>query len=73
MDDNDCDWCKECDCPVGQGRCDGCCAVAVACEYSGFPDEDIATCPHCGKEYEDFSDLGCGHCDARHPDFGAMP
>ena len=22
--DNDCDWCKECDCPVGQGTCNSC-------------------------------------------------
>lgn len=22
-------------------------------------------CPFCGKEYEDWSDAGCGHCDAR--------
>lgn len=22
-------------------------------------------CPFCGKEYEDFSDYGCPHCDRR--------
>ena len=30
-------------------------------------------CPNCGKEYEDFSDMGCEKCDHRHPDFGVMP
>ena len=30
-------------------------------------------CSHCGKEMSDFSDLGCEHCDRRHPDFGTMP
>jgi len=31
------------------------------------------SCPYCGKEYEDFSDLGCGHCDRRSPDWGLLP
>jgi hypothetical protein len=37
-----------------------------------FFDDDYEPecCPFCGKEYEDFSDLGCGHCDRRHPDWG---
>lgn len=38
--------------------------------------EDTRTpevCPHCGKEYEDFSDLGCEYCDRRHPNFGITP
>lgn len=30
------------------------------------------TCPYCGKELEDFSDLGCEHCDRRHPYFGTV-
>lgn len=63
------DWCAECKCPIGQGSCAGCCAVAATCEYDGFPDEDIQRCPECGKEYEDFSDLGCARCDQRHPGF----
>lgn len=29
-------------------------------------------CPHCGKEYEDFSDLGCEYCDVRHPAYGVL-
>ncbi len=33
-------------------------------------DYEPEVCPHCGKEYEDFSDLGCGHCDRRHPEWG---
>jgi hypothetical protein len=57
------DWCKECNCPIGQGNCGGCCAAA--CCDDGPPAE--AFCPHCGKEYEDFSDLGCEHCDQRYP------
>lgn len=28
------------------------------------PDDDDY-CPFCGKEYEDWSDLGCSHCDRR--------
>ncbi len=34
---------------------------------------DRAMCPECGKEYEDFSDIGCGRCDQRSPDWGMMP
>jgi hypothetical protein len=37
------------------------------------PPEEPECCPYCGKEYEDFSDLGCEHCDRRHPDFGTTP
>jgi hypothetical protein len=29
-------------------------------------------CPHCGKEFEDFSDMGCERCDRRHPGFGTI-
>jgi hypothetical protein len=36
-------------------------------------DEPPRTCSHCGKELEDFSDLGCSVCDQRHPNFGVMP
>ncbi len=32
-------------------------------------DREKEACPHCGKEYEEFSDLGCEHCDRRHPGF----
>jgi hypothetical protein len=34
--------------------------------------EDEPCCPFCGKAYEDFSDMGCGHCDRRSPDWGTM-
>lgn len=30
-------------------------------------------CSHCGKEFSDFSDLGCGYCDRRNSDWGMMP
>jgi len=33
-------------------------------------DYEPEVCPHCGKEYEDFSDIGCGHCDRRSPEWG---
>lgn len=29
-------------------------------------------CQHCGKELEDFSELGCAYCDGRHPAFGTL-
>lgn len=64
------DWCKECNAPIGMGNCAGCCAVACL----DIDDGDIEQCcPHCGKDIYDFSDLGCEHCDARHPGFGVMP
>lgn len=62
--DDDIDFCAECNCPIGLGTCDGCCAVA--CTFEG-PEEEC--CDHCGKPLYDFSDLGCGYCDARHPLF----
>jgi len=63
------DLCSVCNCPIGLGSCDGCCAVAASCE----PQEDEPICPHCGKPIYDFSDLGCSRCDARHPAFGIEP
>lgn len=60
------DWCQECDTPIGHGRCAGCNAAGCACD-----EQDDGCCHHCGKHYEDFSDLGCGYCDQRHPGFGA--
>jgi hypothetical protein len=32
--------------------------------YESEPDPSDY-CPFCGKEYEDFSDYGCPHCDVR--------
>ena len=29
-------------------------------------------CSHCGKAFEEFSDLGCEYCDRRHPGFGTV-
>lgn len=30
-----------------------------------WPDIEENYCHFCGKHYEDFSDLGCEHCDVR--------
>lgn len=35
-------------------------------------DDEPDVCPFCGKEYEEFSDMGCGHCDQRSPEWGTM-
>lgn len=45
-----------------------------ACEWQGqtaadTQEPDDSFCPYCGKDYEDFSDLGCEHCDRRVPGF----
>jgi len=34
------------------------------------PDEDF--CPWCDKNIFDFSDMGCGHCDRRSPEWGLL-
>lgn len=40
----------------------------------GLDDEDpLDYCDHCGKAFEDFSDLGCGYCDRRSPEWGILP
>lgn len=36
--------------------------------FSGYDEPGSETCSHCGKELEDFSDLGCEYCDARYFD-----
>lgn len=59
------DWCHTCGMPIGIGTCPGCLAVG-----SLEPDEAEPICGHCGKALEDFSDLGCEHCDQRHPGYG---
>lgn len=44
-----------------------------ACEWEAETDADIDTteyCSHCGKDVEDWSDLGCEYCDRRHPLYG---
>lgn len=70
------DFCLECGTFIGHGDCPGC--VAVACLEASI--EDLAddelnepVCGHCGKAFYDFSDLGCGYCDRRSPEFGLMP
>jgi protein-arginine kinase activator protein McsA len=35
-------------------------------------DMELETCPHCGKAFEDFSEIGCGHCDRRSPEWGTV-
>ncbi len=35
-------------------------------------DDEEQRCPHCGKPYEDFSDVGCGFCDQRSPEWGMV-
>ena len=45
------------------------------CEWIAELAADIDTpvyCWHCGKDVEDFSDLGCEYCDRRHPDYGMV-
>lgn len=38
--------------------------------YAEQGNETVAdACHFCGKEFEDFSDLGCEVCDSRHPGF----
>lgn len=36
------------------------------------PDEEEPCCDHCGKPIYEWADLGCGHCDARHPEYGLL-
>jgi hypothetical protein len=48
---------------------DGCPACdAYAAMMLG--DEEEPCCRHCGKPLYDFSDLGCGRCDRRSPEWG---
>lgn len=65
-------WCDDCGCPIGVGSCHGCIAYSCACAELDGPNEDDY-CPHCGKEFEDFSDLGCGRCDQRSSEWGMEP
>ena len=43
------------------------------CDCDEADEEELATCPHCGKAYEEFGDLGCEYCDRRHPGYGTIP
>lgn len=45
-------------------------AVDASCDEER-PAEDY--CPHCGKAFDEFGDLGCGYCDRRSPEWGIMP
>jgi hypothetical protein len=44
------------------------------CELNLETEDDEAEprCRHCGKPYEEFSDLGCGYCDQRSSDWGLL-
>jgi DNA-directed RNA polymerase subunit RPC12/RpoP len=33
-------------------------------------DECLDRCEWCGKEFEEFAELGCEHCDSRVPSMG---
>ena len=37
-----------------------------------YDDEEEHCCVHCGKPFEDFSDIGCRYCDRRSPDYGVL-
>lgn len=52
----------------------GCCVLCCldVGDEAELDDEDSECCPCCGKEYGDFSDMGCGYCDRRSPDFGVI-
>lgn len=51
------------DIPFEPYFCDACDRLGRAAADEG---PDPATyCPHCGKDYEDWSDLGCEFCDTR--------
>lgn len=55
----------------GDNECPGC----PACEeYFDIimGDEEEPCCPHCGKPIYDFSDIGCGRCDRRSPEWGVL-
>lgn len=67
--------CPTCHCPIGLGSCPGCCAAAhceATCYEPEEPPEAERCCHFCGKEFTDFSDLGCEYCDTRCPGFGVM-
>ena len=49
--------------------CDACEKIAQAAVEASLGDDfddEIERCPHCGKDLEDFSDLGCEYCDRRY-------
>ena len=51
--------------------CEICSAYPCLCEISDADYEygEPECCGSCGKPFEEFSDLGCGKCDVRHPEF----
>ena len=48
------------------------CFDSLGCQYDFDPGFPPQFCDHCGKDFEDFSDLGCEYCDARHPHYGVI-
>lgn len=49
-------------------HCPACAQVAEAQYEEDNPPPEA--CEHCGKELEDMSDIGCGQCDQRSPEWG---
>ena len=43
--------------------CDACERIALSAMDIDVTEE----CPYCGKDFEDFSDAGCAHCDPFKP------
>lgn len=58
---------------VTSGTAQPSCEVDLTPDDIGVDEEDQRECcSFCGKPYEDFSDLGCGHCDRRSPEWGLV-
>lgn len=49
-----------------------CPACEALCFDSSDEIKDEPVCLHCGKPLYDFSDIGCGHCDQRSPEWGIV-
>ena len=52
--------------------CDECDRKWLSISHYNVDPDPSTFCSHCGKDYEDFSDLGCEHCDRRHPLYGLV-
>jgi hypothetical protein len=55
--------------------CEACHDYPCSCDLDDLdlPEEGPECCEYCGKPFEDFSDLGCGYCDLRSPEWGLLP
>ena len=66
-------WCGKCfatgsELASHEEHCPACDAIGMAMVNDDEPSDNF--CPRCGKDIYDFSDYGCGVCDARTPEFG---